>query len=289
MTTIAKDVDGYSCWSSRWLGIQWQFKPEHCHWWELTANAKHQHRRDFNHVQLRLGRWFSARIYFPVIFKPGEVSIPSQWSESGFRTEYIPKRYGFCIAGDQYTIYYGTDPGDDSYRDRVKRQTKTWWPGYTKRRNTEWTVFGADGKIHAQYIGNDCNGQPFFDMCAAKRTVTRRQMVCVDYDGQEIIASYHVNRRVYKRGTGWFRWLSYLTKSDVHHMVEIDFDKEVGNEKGSWKGGTLGVTVLMQEDETPEQAIVRWIQEERSKDNQHTRHRIDLMLKSWGTTKENQQ
>lgn len=118
MATITKDVDGYSCWSSRWLGIQWQFKPEHCHWWELTANAKHQHRRDFNHVQLRLGRWFSARIYFPVIIKPGEVAIPSQWSESGFRTEHIPKRYGFCIAGDQYT------PTQEMTVTEIKSSTK---------------------------------------------------------------------------------------------------------------------------------------------------------------------
>ena len=43
----------------------------------------------------------------------------------------------------------------------------------------------------------------------------------------------------------------------------------------------------MQDDETPEQAIVRWIQEERAKDNQHTRHRINLVVKSWLTEKSN--
>lgn len=50
---------------------------------------------------------------------------------------------------------------------------------------------------------------------------------------------------------------------------------------------TLGVTVPMQEEETPEQEIVSWIQEERATDNQHTRRRINLVVKSWLTEESN--
>lgn len=40
-------------------------------------------------------------------------------------------------------------------------------------------------------------------------------------------------------------------------VIEIEFDGEVGERTGSWKGGTIGCSYKMQEDKTIEQCLRR--------------------------------
>ena len=62
-----------------------------------------------------------------------------------------------------------------------------------------------------------------------------------DYDGAEIVAKTTIEETVYKKGTGYFKWLSWFIKPKIYRHLDINFDKETGPEKGSWKGGTLGL------------------------------------------------
>lgn len=54
-------------------------------------------------------------------------------------------------------------------------------------------------------------------------------------------ATCYLEETFYERGTGWFKWLGYFMKK-TYRRLQINFDKEVGREKGSYKGGTLGTS-----------------------------------------------
>jgi len=83
-----------------------------------------------------------------------------------------------------------------------------------------------------------------------------------DYDGKKIVAATHIEEREWKRGTGWFKWLSLIWSNKVSRSLDIRFSEEVGPEKGSWKGGTLGHGIEMLPGELHEAAFRRYCEQE---------------------------
>ena len=53
----------------------------------------------------------------------------------------------------------------------------------------------------------------------------------------------------------WFKWTSLFSK--ISKYIDISFSDEVGEETGSWKGGTIGCNWDMLKCETPEQSLRR--------------------------------
>ncbi len=53
----------------------------------------------------------------------------------------------------------------------------------------------------------------------------------------------------------WFQWLPFPRR--VRKTIQIDFDDEVGEQTGSWKGGTVGCSYPMLPGELPEQTLRR--------------------------------
>ena len=60
-----------------------------------------------------------------------------------------------------------------------------------------------------------------------------------------------------------FRWLRWGAK--VRRTIDIEFSAEVGNRRGSWKGGTVGCSYEMRRDEGPVECLHR-MRRERSFD-----------------------
>lgn len=77
-------------------------------------------------------------------------------------------------------------------------------------------------------------------------------------------AAQHVNATVYVRRT-FLRWTLFgLTiKRRIEHAIDISFDEEVGNQRGSWKGGVLGCGYTMKPGETPGETLRRMQRERR--------------------------
>lgn len=76
---------------------------------------------------------------------------------------------------------------------------------------------------------------------AIKDTMPRYVFLLRDYDGQEIRAYCHMEKRVYRIGTGWVKkYFGALRPTRTFIELDIAFDGETGPEKGSWKGGTIG-------------------------------------------------
>lgn len=61
----------------------------------------------------------------------------------------------------------------------------------------------------------------------------------------------------------WFMWTGLFKK--IRKYIDVEFDKEVGSERGSWKGGTIGCSYTMNPGETPYQTLMR-MNKERSFD-----------------------
>ncbi|NBR26533.1 MAG: hypothetical protein EBU08_22690, partial [Micrococcales bacterium] len=79
-----------------------------------------------------------------------------------------------------------------------------------------------------------------------------------DFDGEEIIATCHISEMRHEHGTGWFKWLKYFVKPLITRRLDLEFNKEIGYQKGSWKGGTTGHSVEIAYGEDPMQAFIRY-------------------------------
>lgn len=61
----------------------------------------------------------------------------------------------------------------------------------------------------------------------------------------------------------WFKWTKLFAM--VRKSIKIEFNNEVGSERGSWKGGVLGCGYNMLPGETPYDTLMR-MQKERNFD-----------------------
>lgn len=83
----------------------------------------------------------------------------------------------------------------------------------------------------------------------------------LDYDKEEITATGKLVRRVYSYGNQNMvtRWIMKFFRKPIDNTyLEMEFHKEIGPNKGSYKGGTTGQGVKLLPDELPEEAFVRY-------------------------------
>lgn len=53
----------------------------------------------------------------------------------------------------------------------------------------------------------------------------------------------------------WLRWCPWFAK--ISRTIEIEFNQEVGERSGSWKGGCIGCSYELRKDETPLECLRR--------------------------------
>jgi len=73
------------------------------------------------------------------------------------------------------------------------------------------------------------------------------------YDGTIVNATISVTEREWRMR--WLYWCPLFNRTI--ETIEIEFDKEVGKRKGSWKGGTIGCGYEMLPHETPYDCLKR--------------------------------
>lgn len=138
-------------------------------------------------------------------------------------------------------------------------------------REIYWTVPWSNMRFHAQYFydldrkliktipgGTSFSVRWDFQESAA---LPKRSYDLKDYDGEDVVATCYIEGRHWKRGIRWCKWMSWFCK-DLHSTsLDIRFSKETGERKGSWKGGTIGHSIEMLPNETPDQAMARYCTE----------------------------
>lgn len=84
-----------------------------------------------------------------------------------------------------------------------------------------------------------------------------------DFDGELVGCTARLEYRKWRRGRKKGSIFSYITFPMHTWHLELEFDSEVGNRKGSWKGGTLGSWSQAQKGDTNLSALIRYCDREK--------------------------
>jgi len=185
----------------------------------------------------------------------------------------IDKRsYGFCLSksgdvgsSDFLQVYYGR--GGGSMMDSSVEQRWSYFLPWTQWRHVRHSYYDFSGNHFAESPSNwhvsGLNGRPTYDdFKRVEESIPTQRFIFRDFDGEELIATTRIEEREWRRGTGWFKWLSWFCRPKVARSLDLHFSGETGKEKGSWKGGTIGTSIDMAPGELHESAFRRYCEEE---------------------------
>lgn len=184
--------------------------------------------------------------------------------------ERFPREYGFSLSDGFLQVFLGAQT-----HDSITTQSWATHLPWTQWRFHRFSLYDAAGAEFWTQIERRGNGTKFRDFDAQREATARCDKAVFlvdDYDGQRLTVTTHIEEREWKFGEGWFKWLSLFRKPKVSRSLSIEFDKECGPEKGSWKGGLCGTSIAMLPGELHEAAFRRYCdQEHRAK---YSRYRI---------------
>ena len=137
-----------------------------------------------------------------------------------------------------------------SYHDRA-----IWWNWDQKFWNI-WMPW------HFQLISHDVenadgNMVPYDSDGKDGRKITQHRYTYQLSSGeiQQRIAKIYKETYVWR--WNWFKWLPLSWITETRTEIDIEFDYEVGEKSGSWKGGVLGCSYEMLDWENPEATLRR--------------------------------
>jgi len=203
--------------------------------------------------------WFQI----PELFKPRKKWVDTSkesWSKSpnGGYWDYTQRQYGISITEDSVHINYGIQPGSWSSRDKKNSDhTKVFWIPWKNMTFQHEEFFTPEWSSYA--ILADKNGRTDWEeQRKIRQAVNKIRFRFNDYDGEEIIATCYISKRMWRHGIGWCKWLGYIRKPLIKYTLDLEFSKETGYNKGSWKGGTMGHSVEIERGEDPLEAFKRY-------------------------------
>lgn len=134
---------------------------------------------------------------------------------------------------------------------------------WTQSRVTAYRLFDDKGTVFYEIENKKgLKGSDYFEHSyKAKQECPAVLFALKDFDGTDITAKTVIEETVYERGEGRFKWLSWFFKPQVYRRLDIEFDKETGPEKGSWKGGTTGCSFVINNNENHVQAMQGYCEE----------------------------
>lgn len=187
------------------------------------------------------GKW-AIQIKLPPFLKAIEKKIyPSKpWSPEevkrigrDYYINYYARSYGIIFDKDYVVFNYGPYSMNDEIGKDCRKLFNYGWKEYTF---VQTEYFDLDGNIfHCAKDGDDWK-----ETCSIREKVPSVSFLIEDYDGARIVATTKLERRTWTRGRGFFSWLKWFCKDLVITSIDISYSGEVGTEKGSWKGGTIG-------------------------------------------------
>lgn len=206
------------------------------------------------------GFGWALRIRLPKIIQPYRTRHEANWDAATVarlgRNHYFvtdEREYGFALSdmGNGYDflqVHFGRQTMDSS-------TTQDWcchlpWKQWRCVRSS---VYRPDGS----HFATEERGK-FFEFCRIKETCPSVSFGFEDFDGEMIVATCVIEELEWHRGEGYFKWLRWFYPKKIRRSLDIKFSAEVGPEKGSWKGGTIGHGIDMLNGETPRQAFERY-------------------------------
>jgi hypothetical protein len=173
------------------------------------------------------------------------------------------REYGFTVSDGFLQVFLGPQTMDST-------TTKSWskFLPWTQWRFVRKSLYDAEGKhFWTEPTGRQVpGGDAWEEQQRMRDAVPKVVFEFDDYDGKRIKATTSIEEWEWKFGEGWFKWLSLFRRPKIRRSLDLAFSEEVGPEKGSWKGGTIGHSIDMLPGELHEQAFRRYCeQDHRSK------------------------
>lgn len=237
-------------------------------WWHLTFNSAGEEDRLTENTISFHGMGFSFRITLPAIIQPFKVRVHPGWDDATIKRlghdwydQIHERQYGVSLMDGHLSIFYGVQFSGSLGDDHRWSYFLPW----TQWRFVRESLFDAAG----EHYWTRMKTHPHLDSMDAFRLRMQRHESCPsrsfelqDYDGTTIIATTRIEEREWRFGTGWFKWLSWFRRAKVVRSLDLRFSAEVGPEKGTWKGGTIGHSIEMTPGETHEAAFRRYCDED---------------------------
>lgn len=203
-------------------------------------------------------------IALPGIVRPHRTKVyPKSWDAETVKRlgrdwywDIDPRKYGFSLNEGHLSVYYGRT-GGSSMDSNIQQQWSCFVP-WTQWRHVRHSLYGLDG----EHFYTEPEGGDWLSQQASRDACPTVKFLIEDYDGEKIEATTKIEEREWRFGTGWFKWLSWFRRPKVRRSLDIQFSKEVGPEKGSWKGGTCGTGIDMLPGEDHEAAFRRYCNEQ---------------------------
>lgn len=209
-------------------------------------------------------KWYII-IGLPPIIRPHKVKVYPKWNADtvarmgrDWYWRITEREYGVSQCDNHVCFRYGIQTNDSSTE-------KSWgfflpWNEWRMVRHSLYDLSGEH--VWSQYHSRGMDD--FNELMKARERVPKATFNFKDFDGEEIQAVTHIEEREWLRGVKWFKWLSWFWKPKVRRDLDIEFSKETGPRKGSWKGGTIGhgIEMLAAED-THKSAFQRYCNEHR--------------------------
>lgn len=222
-----------------------------------------------NSLRMTAFGW-AVRIWLPNILRPWRVKhMALSWDEAtvvrlgrNYYYESWSRQYGFslCNMGNGYDflqVFLGPQTHDS-------QTTKNWcthlpWKQWDCVRHSIYTPTGEHFYTEPHWkIRRKLPDRAQFEFFERKEACPASYFGFEDFDDEMIVAICKIEEREWRKGIRWFSWLKYFARPMIRRDLDLEFTKEVGPEKGSWKGGTIGHSIDMLPGETPEDAFRRY-------------------------------
>lgn len=212
-----------------------------------------------NKITLNAFGW-ALRIKLPQIIQPMRIRHEAQWDAETVarlgRNHYFEtheREFGFSLSNmgggyDFLQVFFGPQTHDSS-------TAKSWCTHlpWKEWRCVRSSVYEPDGT----HFATEERGK-FMDFMRIKEKCPASHFGFEDFDGEMIVATCVIEEREWRRGDGGFKWLRWFYPAKIRRSLDLKFNAEVGPEKGSWKGGTIGHGIDMLKGETPRQSFERY-------------------------------
>lgn len=172
--------------------------------------------------------------------------------------EVFPREFGAYAADDAVHVHFGPQT-----HDSTTTRSKVLWIPWRNWRHVRFSLYGLAGEhVWTQLDRKDIRGGDAFEAQRQAEAACQKARFLIEDDGRRITATTHIQEREWRLGQGLWRWLSLFRKPMVKRSLSIEFEKEVGPDRGSWKGGLIGTSIEMLPGELHEAAFRRYCAEE---------------------------
>jgi len=189
---------------------------------------------------------YYVNIKLPPILRPHRLKVfPSSWDAAtvarlgrNWYWDYTERQYGFYISGGFFNVMFGRQSNDS-----VDEQRWGCFIPWQQWRFVRESLYGLKGELVWTQMEKDRKPRDFEIRHAAVEACPKVYFAFKDFDSEMICAATHIEEREWHRGSGWFKWLSVFYPRKIRRDLSIEFSKETGRRKGSWKGGTMGHSI----------------------------------------------